>query len=577
MMKPRRNDYLTEILLVLFLLLYFIILALFFTRPLLSHIYTHKVGHSGDSYYFMWIIGWFKQALFDLGQSPHHSHLLNHPYGFQLAQTEISPLQAILALPFVLNSDSPVFGYNMVMLSTFILSGITMFYWVRELTGSFQASVVASTAYALLPYRIAHMLAGHLNLAAIQWFPLFFWGFLATLQDNQFSWKNVVLLAAGLTGIALTSQYYLFMTFFVCLIVVLIELIKTQFRLGWNCLKQWFIAGTISLPSLIIGIWPYYVVHSGGGTERPFMDVMIYSASITDYFIPFSKSAFFGDLVNLYFQRNFWTESTLYLGIVVLILAGYALIAERKKQPGSIVQRLAMISLTAFVLSLGTNLTWMEQPLWISTPQWLQGVIQKESFLVFLPGYFLYEFVPFFNLMRVWMRYGVILMVMLCVLAGYGTHILVQKIKPASRNIIAFFIVALIVIDFSTTPLALEEVKPRKVDYWLANQVPGGQVQLPLVHSFEQRPIYYTLVNQKPLLGQMKTYPSNRYFLLEPVLRRFPDFESISILRTEKVRYVLLDTDTIQIDPILDSDYQSLDIQFAGVFDEIAVFIIPDS
>lgn len=97
MMKPRRNDYLTEILLVLFLLLYFIILALFFTRPLLSHIYTHKVGHSGDSYYFMWIIGWFKQALFDLGQSPHHSHLLNHPYGFQLAQTNNSPLQVIFA------------------------------------------------------------------------------------------------------------------------------------------------------------------------------------------------------------------------------------------------------------------------------------------------------------------------------------------------------------------------------------------------------------------------------------------------------------------------------------------------
>ena len=53
-MKPERNDYLTENLQVQFLLLYFIVLALFFTRPLLSHVNMHTLGQLGDSYYFMW-------------------------------------------------------------------------------------------------------------------------------------------------------------------------------------------------------------------------------------------------------------------------------------------------------------------------------------------------------------------------------------------------------------------------------------------------------------------------------------------------------------------------------------------
>ncbi len=66
-------------------------------------------------------------------------------------------------------------------------------------------------------------------------------------------------------------------------------------------------------------------------------------------------------------------------------------------------------------------------------------------------------------------------------------------------------------------------VKPRAIDLWLAGQPTGGQVQLPLKESYEEDSLYYTLYSQKPLIGLIRTFPSNRYFELEPQVKNFPD------------------------------------------------------
>jgi hypothetical protein len=114
---------------------YFLLLTLAFTRPLYRHLATHVAGDLGDNLYFIWQIGWFKQALFDLHQLPLKSPLLNFPYGYNLATTEIAPLQLAFAMPFALGGNF-VLGYNISILLTFILAGLSMSYWVQHLTGS---------------------------------------------------------------------------------------------------------------------------------------------------------------------------------------------------------------------------------------------------------------------------------------------------------------------------------------------------------------------------------------------------------------------------------------------------------
>ena len=46
--------------------LWFILLAVVFTRPLIARSANEIAGEIGDNIYFIWMIGWVKKALFTL-------------------------------------------------------------------------------------------------------------------------------------------------------------------------------------------------------------------------------------------------------------------------------------------------------------------------------------------------------------------------------------------------------------------------------------------------------------------------------------------------------------------------------
>ena len=161
--------------------LWFILLAILFTRPLITKIGSEAAGEIGDNIYFIWMIGWVKKALFKLGVNPMNVWFLNYPEGWNMAHTEITPAQLALAQLFAfIGSDT--FAFNMTMLLSFVLSGLIMFGWVWHLTGSAAAGILSGTIFACLPYRQVHFLAGHLNLSGTQWLPLFFWGWFDLLR-----------------------------------------------------------------------------------------------------------------------------------------------------------------------------------------------------------------------------------------------------------------------------------------------------------------------------------------------------------------------------------------------------------
>ena len=86
------------------------------TWPLLTHLTTHVIGEKGgDNWYFVWLIGWFEKALFELKQNPLIVQFHNYPSGWNLAYSEITPATVLTALPISLLS-SPVLAYNFVSL-----------------------------------------------------------------------------------------------------------------------------------------------------------------------------------------------------------------------------------------------------------------------------------------------------------------------------------------------------------------------------------------------------------------------------------------------------------------------------
>jgi hypothetical protein len=275
-------------------LVFFVILTVIMTWPLVLHMSDSVVGQIGDNVYFVWMMAWFKRAIFDLHVSPINVPQLNYPEGWSLAYTEIAPSELALGFPASL-IWGPVLGYNVALLLTFVLSGYFMHLWVRDLTGSNRAGLVAGTIFAFLPFRMAHFLAGHLNVAGTMWFPLFFMG-LTDLLSARRPRRAILLTGISLGLIALTTMYYLYMTLLVSGIAVAVYLISFDRRriFDGQRWKRLLVSAGIAAPLVLAGALPFIQLAGQGGLpSRSVGSVVAGSASVSDFLLP-STDHFFG-------------------------------------------------------------------------------------------------------------------------------------------------------------------------------------------------------------------------------------------------------------------------------------------
>ena len=77
-------------------------------------------------------------------------------------------------------SGNPILCYNLLFLSTIVLSGLGMYLLVRELTGNAMAAFVAGLLFAFAPYRLPQ--SGHLQVLTSQWMPFVMYGVLRYCQ-----------------------------------------------------------------------------------------------------------------------------------------------------------------------------------------------------------------------------------------------------------------------------------------------------------------------------------------------------------------------------------------------------------
>ncbi len=92
------------------------------------------------------------------------------------------------------------------------------------------------------------------------------------------------------------------------------------------------------------------------------------------------------------------------------------------------------------------------------------------SFRIFFPSYFMYKLLP---MVRVYARFGIVVMLCVSVLAGIGLVSILKKIKNAKKRRIFFAIVLLLIfIEFAPTLPApmVNAVNPPPVYGWLAEQ-----------------------------------------------------------------------------------------------------------
>jgi hypothetical protein len=563
--------------------LYFAAVSVIVTYPLITHLSTRMIGTVGDNIYFVWLIGWFKKAIFEYHVNPFNIWFLNYPAGWSLAYTEISPAQLLLAMPFALIFN-PMTGYNVSMLLTFVLSGINMYLWMKHLTGKTSVAIIIGTAFAILPYHLAHFLIGHLNISGIQWFPLFFWGLFELMKGDPSPEKKkyILLTGIGFGLIGMTSMYCLYMAVLVTGALVVVNLFFIRKKvLTWNYWKPLLIAGLISIPFVAFSVWPYLTLNALGGIpDRNLETVRLLAASASplDYLLPSTDHFLVGKWVNDHFNRQLWIETSLYAGLVNIIFAGVTLFTRKEKREKEFVILLLVGIALAWVLSLGTDLFWNGERLQVQLTGFFAKLLNRTETYIILPDYFLFKYLPFFSKMRVFARFGIFVLIFVLVLSAMGlTKILDHfRNKKAALVFSAFMLGAVWLEFYPGVYETTSSIETRSVDIWLAEQPgEGAVIQFPIEEIEDQINVYATLIHGKPFVGGFfNAFPPLQYQEIKPLMESFPDETSVGLLDELKVRYVLVDKSAYDETPQLIIDTcKSMGLEYVNTMGDEIVFL----
>ncbi len=516
-----------------------------FTWPVSSQPDKLLAGSPGDSLYGVWVIDWFQKAVFELHQSPLISDTINYPEGWPLATTEMMPAMVFVAMPVSL-WFGPIAGFNFAALTSFVLSGIAVFVYVQRWTGNWIAALFAGTAFAFSPFRMTHYLVGHLNLLGTYWPALYLLSMYELLTSRRTRWVLAVLPVLALTLTALTSQYYLYMAL---LLTVPMVIATVPWREGLTAVRRVLASaasvGLLAMPFLVAAELPYFVQMAAVGTpNRSLSYLRLYSASPTDFFLPPTFGLLLGRWVGDHFERDLWVEATLYVGLVCLFVVclGFMRRAGRRELTVKAIPWIALLAV-AFTFSLGPELHWLSTAVQIPVPEALRSIHPEGLAYVPLPGRLALAWLPFYEAMRVWMRFGAFVSLALCVLAGLALDRLLPSKAGGARLALGGLLMLGLLLDFAPRRLDFHEVSAEPIDYWLREQAdPGAVIEFPF-GEINQYQFYRATVYDKPLVGWMYTTSvSPQYQSTAPVLGGFPDQASVALLGELGVTYAVVDT-----------------------------------
>jgi hypothetical protein len=165
----------------------------------------------GDSLMVCWILGWdADHVLRFLGGdwSAFRGFWTANIFGHEPLTFAYGEHLIALALPIVpiyALTKNLILCYNLLFLASFVLSGLGMYLFVRDVTGSTRGAFIAGLIFAFALFRIGHY--SHLQLLSSQWMPFVLLG-LHRYFEHRHS-LSLVGAAVALVAQNLSCGYYL--------------------------------------------------------------------------------------------------------------------------------------------------------------------------------------------------------------------------------------------------------------------------------------------------------------------------------------------------------------------------------
>lgn len=287
-------------------------IALLLTWPLVSRL-SSAVDGPGDPLLEAWILAWDLHALrhapLQLFDAP-----IFHPHRWTLAYSDHLLGLLPLAAPAYLVGGEPILVHNVVLLATFPLSGLTMFWLVRHLTGRPGAGVVAGILYAFSHYRFGQL--GHVQVLSHQWLPLLLLA-LHRVVTGGARWRDVALAAVAFVLQALSSGYHAYAAAIALGVFVAWAAAPADRPPLGRAARRGLVAAALAAAILVPVFLPYYVVRREVGLTRHLSEVRHYSARPSSYLAAPPDNRWLGELT----QPLRRPEGVLFPGVVMLVLA----------------------------------------------------------------------------------------------------------------------------------------------------------------------------------------------------------------------------------------------------------------
>jgi hypothetical protein len=554
----------------LLVLLFFTILALLMTWPLITQIGSVYAGNNEDLWTFQWDNWWTRYAL-QHGLNLLFTPVQFYPIGVSLAAHSLSFYNSLLWIPLAaLFGD--IAAYNLTVLLTFILSGYTMYKLVEYLlhdargrkqdTPSEEQAVLSTTSnqqrttlsaliagiiFAFAPYHFSQSL-GHVSLASVQWFPLLALFILKATRETRR--RHIVWI--GLTTLLITATRLQFLVlggvvFAIFILVDWLVLRRDWTRGAWARLIVGAALGLLlSLPILLPA--------AGLFTQAATPDELIADeqtwgqTDLAAYFVPMTYHPLLGPIVQPLYKNFVKNRAWMpYLGIAPLLLAVWGALRQKRRALPWVV-----IGLFSFTMALGPHLR-------------VNGV----NINLPLPYALIGDRFPL-NTLRSPDRYNLMLALALAPLAAWGASDLLARVKARAerksgalrshRAVYAIGLVIGVVILFEYLGVPYPTMPPLPTSPFQTQlaQDPANYAVLdvPLDRSDTKRYLYYQTQHQKSTVqGRVARVPTEAYALYNqiPLLKawarsinavRPPDLGSqLKLLADQNVRYIILHKD----------------------------------
>ena len=501
------------------------ILAIAMTWPLargLGHL--GRTENSGDARFAVWNVAWVAHALTTDPARVYDANIF-YPHRNALAFSEANLGAGFLAVPAWTLTRSPFATFNVVVLFSFAASVVTTFYLVRYLSGGSRGAWIAAILYAFCPYLFAH--TAHIQLLMAAGIPLSML-MLHRLVDAP-SIGRGVLLGVALAAQALSCAYY---GIFAGLMVGLATLFYAWSRRSLTSSRYWIAIVTGALVSIAIVapfFMPYLTIQQETGFARTLDDARMYAANWRSYL---ASSAFLHRwMLPRLEAMGGWGGEVLFPGFASLLLAGAGALSIAKQRAAATgsPSRLSRDRETAVLYAaIGVLAVWTS--------------LGPGAGLYTL----LYDTIPVFTFLRAPGRIGMIVMLSIAVLAGFGVRALTQRLSGRAAALVTTGLFAAALIDLGQAPFDWRSAAPVPAAYGVLAEMPRGPVvEFPFYYRridfhLHTRYMLNSTTHWLPLVNGYSDHTPAEFRTMAVRLASFPSRDAFDAMREKRVRYIVI-------------------------------------